>query len=305
MRIDRQLPVTPIVLINRGAAGIPSDAANAIRRRFALHGVKADVRLIEAGGSIGDAAARAVADDPQTIVAGGGDGTLNAVAGAIVGHSIVFGVLPLGTLNHFAKDAGIPLDLDAAVATICTGDVREVDIGRVNGRLFLNNSSLGLYPQVVKEREALTERLGHTKWPSFVWAALNVLRRFPFLDVHVKIEGKSASYRAPVVFIGNNRYELHGMAIGERHCLDAGRLSVNIVSATSRMELLALAARAVIGRLGEAANFKSFCATEVVVKARRTSVVVAIDGEVHQLQMPLVYGIEPRGLQVLVPAHNR
>lgn len=297
--------MTPIVLINPGVPGMPSDAANAIRRRFALHGVKADVRLVEAGGNIGDAAARAVADDPQVIVAGGGDGTLNAVAGAIVGQSIAFGVLPLGTLNHFAKDAGIPLDLDAAVATICTGDVKEVDIGRVNGRLFLNNSSLGLYPQVVKEREVLTERLGHTKWPSFVWAALNVLRRFPFLDVQVRIDGKSVSYRAPVVFIGNNHYELHGMAIGERHCLDAGFLSVDIVSAKSRAKLIALAADALLGHLGEATDFISFGTTEVVVRTRRTRIVVAIDGEVHQLQTPLVYGIEARALRVLVPADNR
>ena len=297
--------MTYVVLLNAGAAGMPSDAAHAIRRRFAMHGVPADVRLVEAGENISHAAARAMADNPQVIVAGGGDGTLNAVAGAIIGHAIAFGVLPLGTLNHFAKDAGIPLDLDAAVAAICTGDVKEVDVGRVNGRVFLNNSSLGLYPQVVKERNALTERLGHTKWPSFVWAALNVLRRFPFLDVHVKSEGKAASYRAPVVFVGNNRYELHGMAIGERHCLDAGHLSVDIVSATSRMELLALAARALLGRLGEATDFISFQATEVVVQTRRTSAVVAIDGEVHRLQTPLVFGMEPRALRVLVPAHNR
>jgi len=283
---------------------MPSDAANVIRRRFAFHGVAADVRLIDHGRGIASAAARAAADKPQVIVAGGGDGTLNAVAGAIVGRSIGFGVLPLGTLNHFARDAGVPLDLDAAVATICTGDVKEVDIGRVNGRLFLNNSSLGLYPQVVKVREALTERLGHTKWPSFVWAALNVLRRFPFLDVQVRIDGTSAAYRAPVVFIGNNRYELHGIAIGERNCLDAGYLSVDIVSATSRAELIGLAARALLGRLGEATDFISFRTTEVVVHTGRTSVVVAIDGEVRRLHAPLVFGIEPRALRVLVPAHN-
>ena len=297
--------MTHVVLLNATAAGMPSDAANAIRRRFESHGVRADVRLVAHGSAIASAAARAVMDDPQVIVAGGGDGTLNSVASAIVGHAIAFGVLPLGTLNHFARDAGIPLDLDAAIATICTGDVKEVDVGRVNGKLFLNNSSLGLYPQVVKEREALTERLGHSKWPSFVWAALNVLRRFPFLDVHVNVEGKSASYRAPVVFIGNNRYELHGMAIGERNCLDAGRLSVNIISATSRMGLVALAARALLGRLGEATDFIALCATEVVVQTRRTSVAVAIDGEVHRLEMPLVYGMQPRALRVLVPAHSR
>jgi YegS/Rv2252/BmrU family lipid kinase len=297
--------VTHIVLLNAGAAGMPTDAANAICRRFAFHGVAADVRLVEPGGNIGDAAARAVKDEPAIIVAGGGDGTLNAVAGAIVGHPIAFGVLPLGTLNHFARDAGIPLDLDAAVATICTGDVKDVDVGRVNGQLFLNNSSLGLYPQVVKEREELTERLGHTKWPSFVWAALNVLRRFPFLDVQVRIEGKSASYRASVIFIGNNRYELRGTAIGERHCLDAGYLSVDIFSATSRVELIALAARALLGRLGEARDFISFRTSEVVVRTRRTSVVVALDGEVRRLHAPLVFGIEPRALRILVPAHNR
>jgi YegS/Rv2252/BmrU family lipid kinase len=296
--------VTPIVLLNAATGRMSGDMADAIRRRFASHGVEADVRLVEHDHDVGEAAARAVADGPPVIVAGGGDGTLNAVAQAVVGHDIAFGVLPFGTLNHFAKDAGIPLDLDAAVATICNGDVVNVDVGRVNGRLFLNNSSLGMYAQVVKRREALTERMGHTKWPSFIRAALNVLLRFPFLDIRITIDGATTSYHAPVVFVGNNRYELSGMAIGERRRLDAGYLSVEIVSAATRAELIALACRALLGRPGEATNLTSLMTTGVVVQTRRSHLSVAIDGEVHRMQVPLVYRVEPRALRVIVPARG-
>ena len=298
-------PVTLIAILNAGTGGVSSDTADAIRRRFASRGVDADVRLVARDHDVCEEAARAVANGPDVIVAGGGDGTINAVANAVVGHPIAFGVLPLGTLNHFAKDTGIPLDVDGAVATICAGGAMEVDVGRVNGRLFLNNSSLGMYPQVVKRREALTGRPGHTKWPSFVRAALNVLLRFPFLDIRLTIGGETTSYHAPVVFVGNNRYELSGIAIGERQRLDAGYLSVEVVSATTRAELIALAFRALVGRPGEATDLTSLQATEVVVSTRRSTLSVAIDGEVHLLRAPLTYRIEPRALRVLVPVRER
>ena len=295
---------THIVLLNTGAgagAMAANDPERAIRERFESRGIRADVRLMKPGEDIALSAKRAVAANAQVIVAGGGDGTLNAVASVVIGSTATFGVLPLGTLNHFAKDMGIPLDVDAAVDTICAGHIKQVDVGRVNRCLFLNNSSLGVYPQVVQQRDQITQRLGRGKFGAFIWATLTVLHRHPFVNVRLTVEGKSHEFRTPLVFIGNNSYELEGLDLGVRRCLDAGHLSMYIVTRAERLGLLALAARALLGRLRQAKDFETFCVSQVEVQTRRGSVMVATDGEVNQLQSPLVYQVEPLALKVLVP----
>ncbi len=145
----------------------------------------ARVTLAASGEAMTAAAQIAVANGLSIIVAGGGDGTINAVAAVVAGTRTGFGVLPLGTLNHFAKDCGIPLKLDAAIDTIATGVRRWVDVGEVNDRVFLNNSSLGLYPDIVRDRENQQEHLGRGKWLAACWATLGALRRYPFLGVRI------------------------------------------------------------------------------------------------------------------------
>ncbi len=291
-----------VVLLNAGAGTAHADAAAAIHKRFQANGVTADVRILSQGADIIRAAVTAVCERPDVIVAGGGDGTLNAVAHALVGQSIVLGVLPLGTLNHFAKVLAIPLDLETAVDTICAGCTKDVDVGRVNGRLFLNNSSLGLYPQVVRERDQLTEQLGRGKWPAYVWAAATVLHRFPFVEVHLQIDGKAVFCRTPLIFVGNNSYEVTGVRLGARQRLDAGHLGVYVIKCTTRRALLLLALRALLCRLKGSEDFATFCVTNLIVQTRRQSVAVATDGEVTRLKTPLRYEVQPRALRVLVPA---
>ncbi|MEP7208288.1 MAG: diacylglycerol kinase family protein [Casimicrobiaceae bacterium] len=301
----RSATATYIILVNAKAGSSRDDPAGTLRDRFARHGVAAEVRLLPEGADVAKAAEEARAESPQAIVAAGGDGTINAVAGALVDTDVFLGVLPLGTLNHFAKDMGIPLDLDQAVEVACAGHATRVDVGRVNGRLFLNNSSIGLYPQVVRAREAITQRLGHAKWPAFLWAAAGALRRYPFMEVQLTTDARTRSYRTPLVFIGNNSYALDGLELGERACLTAGHLSVHVVKRSDRLGLFVLAARALAGRLRQGHDFETFCATEVCIAARRSSLMVATDGEVNRLDTPLAYAIKPRALAVLVPTRKR
>lgn len=117
-------------------------------------GLDADITLAQSGAEMIATAEQALRDGAPIVVAGGGDGTINAVASVVVGSGTPFGVLPLGTLNHFAKDLNIPLELDAAIANVAQGVPHQVDVGEVNGRIFLNNSSLGLYPDIVRDRES-------------------------------------------------------------------------------------------------------------------------------------------------------
>src|SRR3974377_740455 len=132
-------------------------------------GIEPQVLVTRGGDNVSAMAASALAEGHKLIVAGGGDGTVNAVAGNLVDTAIALGVLPMGTLNHFAKDLGIPLHLDAAVRNLFTGELIEVDVGDVNGRVFVNNSGVGFYPHFVRQREE-QEKHGHIKWVAFILA---------------------------------------------------------------------------------------------------------------------------------------
>ncbi len=296
-----KLRATHYILLNResGTAGEP--AGNELRDKFEAHGTRAEVVSPSPGDDLERAARRALADGGKVLVAAGGDGTVNAVAGALIGSGAALAVLPLGTLNHFAKDLGIPADLDGAIEVACRGQVRAVDVGRVDGRVFVNNSSLGLYPQLVRAREGVTQRLGRGKWPAFGWAFWQVMVRYPFLDVRVTVNGSERTYRTPVVFIGNGSYELAGLSLGTRQALDAGHLSVHIVVSAGRLALLGLALRALVGRLNEARDFATFTAKHVEIATRRSTIMVATDGEVSRMPTPLAYESIPGALAVLVP----
>jgi diacylglycerol kinase family enzyme len=219
----------------------------------------------------------------------------------MAGSGVAFGVLPLGTLNHFAKDLGIPLALDQAVRLLAGGRRAQVDVGEVNGRIFLNNSSLGLYPDMVHDREKQQRRLGRGKWLAALWASLAALRRYPFLSVRVDAGGERLARRTPFVFIGNNEYTMQGLAIGERARLDAGKLSLYVAQRPGRLGLLRFALRALTGRLASARDFDVLLSETIDIETRHRQLRVATDGEVNLMTTPLRYRVRPAALTVIVP----
>jgi len=290
------------VVINIGAGAVDKEEiVNRLVERYLPIGSRWKVSVARNGPELLKLARRAVKDDYQTIVAGGGDGTVSAVAGVLAGTRKTLGVLPLGTLNHFAKDLQLPLDLDGAMETIMAGRTVQVDVGEVNGRTFINNSSLGLYPRIVKEREK-QQQLGWGKWPAFVWAAITVLRRYPLLNVRLSLDGKQLARRTPFVFIGNNEYEMEGFNIGRRACLDKGELSLYITHRTGRLGLLRLAVRALLGGLRNERDFTALRTREIWIETRHRRLHVAFDGETTIMVPPLHYRVRPGALRVIVPA---
>ena len=290
------------VIINASAGlGYCADFPTQLQARFAAHGYQADVTLAQSGAEMIAAARAAVAAGARLVVAGGGDGTINAVASVLVGSDVAYGVLPLGTLNHFAKDLNIPLDLDLAVANIATGGHVRVDVGEVNGRIFLNNSSLGLYPDIVHDRERQQSRLGRGKWLAFTWAALAALRRYPFLSVRLSVNGEEHARRTPFVFIGNNEYRMQGFDIGARERLSGGVLSLYVAQRPTRLGLVRLAWHALSGRLAQQRDFDVLLASELVIDTRHKRLRVATDGEVTVMQTPLSYRMRAGALTVIVP----
>ena len=274
-----------------------------MRDKFAAHGIEARVTLASGGDEMTAAARTALDQGLQTVVAGGGDGTINAVASVLADTGVAFGVLPLGTLNHFAKDAGIPLQLDEAIATIAGGARKQVDVGEVNDRIFLNNSSLGLYPDIVRDREKQQSRLGRGKWLAALWATMGALRRYPFLSVRLKMDdGTDHARRTPFVFIGNNPYTMQGFSIGARDALDGGKLSLYVAQRPGRLALLRLGWSALCGRLAQERDFDVISTENMEIDTRHKRIRVATDGEVTVMLTPLRYRIRPGALCVIVPS---
>ncbi|MEJ0028360.1 MAG: diacylglycerol kinase family protein [Rhizomicrobium sp.] len=295
-----------VVCILNAHAG--SDGAGKVRAQlselFAATGMPVTIVMAESGDALAVAARQAVAQRCRLVVAAGGDGTVSTVASALAATGIVLGVLPLGTLNHFAKDLKIPLALEAAVATLFAGRVTAVDIGEVNGRRFVNNSSIGLYPTVVRRREGLQAQ-GSRKWTAFVQAAAYAVLRYARLTVTLDVKGgETVREDTPFVFVGNNRYERSGLRVGERSRLDEGRLWIYRAPRATRAGLLRLALRALLGRPADG-DLLQIEAAEFRIVTRRKRIPVATDGEVAILATPLHYRILPHALCVMVPAADQ
>jgi diacylglycerol kinase family enzyme len=296
------MPSHAAVIINAtSGAGDKEEVRARLKDFFQSRDVKAQVLLAREGAEIEVLARTAVEEDCSPIIAGGGDGTINAVATHLVGTKRALGILPLGTLNHFAKDMRVPLELEDAARVCVEGRIAQVDVGEVNGRIFLNNSSLGLYPSLVREREKLQHRLGHGKWRAFFWAGLTVLRRYPFLKVRLSTDKEEMARTSPFIFIGNNEYEMENFNIGSRSCIDKGQLSLYIAHRTGRLGLLRLATRALFGGLRNEDDFDALCTKEIWIDTRRPRMRVATDGEINIMPTPLHYRVRPGALRVLVP----
>jgi diacylglycerol kinase family enzyme len=291
------------VIINSAAGASHSEElGRAVADAFASCGIEARVEVARGGEQIVEFARRALSNGACALVAGGGDGTVSAVASLLAGTEKPLGVLPLGTLNHFAKDLNIPLEVEEAARNVCEGRAVRVDVGEVNGQVFVNNSSLGLYPRIVRRREKLQERRGSGKWPAFFAAALALLSRYPFLSVRLNADGREIVRRTPFVFIGNNEYRMESFQLGARQRLDAGHLSLYVAHRTGRLGLLRLALRALFGQLRESKDFDALRAQEIRVETghpRRLP--VATDGEVTVMTTPLHYRVLPGALRVIVP----
>jgi diacylglycerol kinase family enzyme len=208
--------------------------------------------------------------------------------------------VPVGTLNHFAKDLHIPLDLEQAVRLVAAAHVTTIDVGEVNGRMFLNNSSIGVYPGVVVEREALRRR-GHRKWVAFVMATAKIVRHYRGLKVRIVADGSTAASRTPFLFVGNNEYRVDGLGMGGRDRLDAGRLSVYLAPRVHGRDLPKLLFRALLGRPTDD-TLTSISTTNLHVDTpRHRRLQVAADGEIVVMAMPLDYVVRPAALRVITP----
>lgn len=293
------------IIVNAGSGNQGGEAlCSRLSNLFHAKPDELDIHLVRSGGDLGEIARRLARENDPVIVAAGGDGTISAIAAALVGTDKALGVLPCGTLNHFAKDLKIPMDLQQAANIIRQGNSRLMDVGDVNGHIFLNNSSIGFYSSVVRDRDAQQKQFNRGKWAALLRALFDVARRFPVLEVALSSDGRKLHRRTPCLFVGNNRYELESSRIGTRTSLDCGQLSFFVAHPTSPFRLFLLALRALFGRLHAARDFDSFCAAEALIKVARHHLTVAADGEILRMETPLTYRVLPKSLRVFVPSRK-
>lgn len=293
-------------ILNRksGAAARKSgeELAVEVAQAFAAHRIEADVRLVGPDGLSEAFREAATAEGLDAVVAGGGDGTLSCAAGHLAGTGRALGILPLGTLNHFARDAGIPVPLGDAVAAIAGGRVRAVDVAEVNGRVFINNSAIGLYPHMVRGREAQRQRLGRSKRFAMLSASLRTLRHFRRHRLTIDLGGLRAPLRTPLLFVGNNLYETGLLSLGRRARIDGGELCIYAPEVRGRRHFIGLGLRSLFG-LSKQRDFVSLTGIEeAAVRSALPALNVSLDGETIVLQTPLRYRIRPGALRLLVPA---
>jgi diacylglycerol kinase family enzyme len=291
------------VIANRGGGAFIRDDKLEEKLGAALEtaGVEAEVLLVD-GDEIANAFAEAAtAMGLDAVVAAGGDGTVSCAAGHLAGTERPLGLLPLGTLNHLARDAGIPADLDAAAAVIAAGHSRPIDVAEVNGCTFVNNSGVGLYPDMVRFREAEQGR-GKSKRLAMLSASFRALRSFKHRRLWISAPGVETPIRTPLLFIGNNRYQASLFALGHRETLDAGELCLHAVRAKSRIHLFWAGLRGLIGRLDQQRDFVTVYTDRLTISSERPRLVISADGESLTMETPLEFRIQPKALRLIVPA---
>ncbi|MBA3686032.1 MAG: hypothetical protein H0W72_12455 [Planctomycetes bacterium] len=245
--------------------------------------------------------ARGEGDAWDVVVAAGGDGTVASVAHALIGRRAALGVLPTGTLNHFARDLGLPLELPAAVAAVRSGVVRVIDVGEVNGRIFINNSSVGLYPSLLQERDRERRTRGRRKYPAMAVAMARAVRRFPNHRVRLAIGGKRFAPLVPFVFVANNGYSWKHADFARRPNLDGGRLYCYVPPRSGRRAIARLMAAWLFDRVRHPEELVALPVERLQLDAAARSLAVALDGEVFELTPPLKFRIRHRALRVIVP----
>jgi diacylglycerol kinase family enzyme len=290
------------ILLNRGGGAVAADPdiARKVGGALAAAGVEAEVELIPGGEC--EARARAIVErGDELLVVGGGDGSISAAASALIGSETVLGILPLGTLNHFSRDLGIPAKLEEAAALIASRPERRVDVAEMNAHIFINNSAIGLYPLMVLDRDLQRKRLGRSKRLAMVLASLRTLARFNHQRLTLTVDDEQGRIDTPLLFVGNNDYRIDLGAPGRRERLDGGELSLFVMRKKTRRGLIAASLRALFGRPRDDDMVRIDNVERLRVASRRRALPVSLDGEVVRATPPLDYRIRKQALRVIAP----
>lgn len=291
------------VLMNLGSGkrkGV--EKARELEALFERHPGRFTLRVLRSGKQIAPEAAKAVREGFSTVVAAGGDGTICAVASSLVGSEARLGILPLGTFNYFARSLGLPEAIKEAVDVLARGESRPIDTGEVNGRVFLNNASLGAYPAILQSREQIYRRWGRSRIAAY-WSVLATLANFHSpLTLSITIDGAVRRFRSPLVFVSNNAYQLDLLGLEGAECIKSGRFALFVTADSGRRDLLRHALRLATRTIANRRDFELVCGDDIVLETAKPQRLVALDGERERMRGPFHFRMRRQALNVVVPA---
>ncbi|WP_162918406.1 diacylglycerol/lipid kinase family protein [Taklimakanibacter deserti] len=291
------------MVLNQDSGTLRDGDAKAMARTIVdivkSHGHKVDVRLVR-GVEIKEALTHA-RESSDTVLAGGGDGTVSTAAALFAGHKTVLGILPLGTMNLFARALGIPLNLEEATEMLLTGEKRPIDIGEVNGEIFVHHVTLGLHPRIVagRERQRYHSRLGKKlAWLKTWW---KLLRQAPRMRLRLTVDSDQVKLKTTSLIIANNPFVEGLGGLPHSEMPERGKLAIYAAQTRDWKELLAMSAQASLGKWESNSRLDFLEGREIAIHAERKRLRVSIDGELAYLQTPLRAKIRPSSLWVLCP----
>lgn len=294
-----------VVVIVNHASGANEPTKSNLAAVFKSHQIEPLMLTATSGEELEQHVRRATEEHARAIVVAGGDGTINTFAQALAGSDVPLGIIPAGTFNYVARNFGIPEDPEQAVNLIATARAVPIDAPNVNGYVFLNNASLGLYASAIHQRERQQARFGRHRWVAFAAALYAVLRPGRRLDIAVESDGEIRRFRTHILFVGNNARQLEDYNLKGADCLARGQLVFIVAKPHTRRGLLWLALRLLVGATTQANELESFCAAQVTISARRRrSLRVVLDGELIRLALPLRFSIQRSALRMIVPQRD-
>ena len=249
-------------------------------------------------------AARRAREWDAQLVAVGGDGTINALVAAALEHDVPLAILPQGTFNFFGRTHGIPETTDDGIDVLLRGRLVPVQVARVNDRSFIVNASLGLYPQVLEDREAWKQRFGRSRWIAFFSGLATLLRGYHSLHLEITdADGETRELRTPTLIVANNALQLELIGIGDAPTIATGHLVAITLTHVGKLQMIGLILRGALGKLGEAERVQTFGFRRMTVKtrSRHRRFKIALDGEISHIDVPLTFEALPEALQLLVP----
>lgn len=307
------------ILLNAGSGAKNAEiVANTLANVFFEAGQSYELLLCRRPGDLPAMTKRAVqqaGDRNGVVVAAGGDGTIRFVAQQVLAAGLRFGVVPLGTFNYFARDNQIPQEVELAaqalIAGIRAGYERPVQVGQLNDEVFLVNASLGLYPQLLADREEFKQQHGRSRVVAKVAAFLTLLKRDIKMLLRIAHDGGQHSndeelLPASTIIVGNNAIQLEAIGLeAESEKVRNGQLAIIALPPMSAAERVAVAFHGMIGVLGKSQNVTHFSCRQLVVEPLsrhyKRSVKVAMDGEVSRMQPPLTFRVGPQPLRLVMP----
>ncbi|MEZ5754775.1 MAG: diacylglycerol kinase family protein [Paracoccaceae bacterium] len=288
------------VLANPGS-GRASRDSGAIDKAMAVFGPDVPLRRLTEGQTFADAVKQALADGFTTIVAAGGDGTVTGIAQALIGTKANLAILPLGTFNFVSRGLGLSEDPEAAARAILAGHPHRISVGMVNDQLFLNNVSLGLYPRILSEREALYARWGRFRVLAYWTVLATIIRAQRTPRMTIETEDGTRSLRTPLIFIARSAYQLERFGLSGADIISDDRFAVFVARSGTRWHLIKLAFHLARKRLVPGTDVELFSAHHLTIRTPRRRPRVAFDGEKRRMLAPLDFAIQADALSIIIP----